>query len=100
MFARIHDTLTGFTKSCEDAASGWWDQHLRRPTTLERLGKQLNRMSALKARWDRTLEQSWATWRLPSALDVERLHERLGELEEQLVRVEDLLAERARGTSA
>jgi len=71
-------------QTCEEKAASWWDQTLRAPRTLTGLGKTLTGVSTVKERWDRNLEQAWGAWRLPSALDVERLHERIGELEDHL----------------
>lgn len=55
------------------------------------MGWTLRGVSAWKAGWDRWLELTWSSARLPSALDVERVYERLGELEDQLARVSDKL---------
>lgn len=71
-------------KGLEEAAARWWDKTLRHPKTLSGLGLWLDGVSAWKAGWDRALERTWSAWRLPSAYDVERLHERLKELEERL----------------
>ena len=71
-------------QTCEEKAASWWDRTLRAPTTLTGLGKTLSGVSLVKERWDRNLETAWGAWRLPSALDVERLHERLGELEDHI----------------
>lgn len=71
-------------QTCEEKAASWWDRTLRAPKTLTGLGKTLAGVSTVKERWDRNLEQTWGAWRLPSALDVERLHERIGELEDHL----------------
>ncbi len=94
MFGKIKEKAGKLASAWEDAAARWWDEALRAPTTLEAMGGWLRGTSELKARWDRGLEQVWSGWRLPSALDVERVHERLGELEQQLVRLEERLAER------
>ncbi|MGE0710311.1 MAG: hypothetical protein AB7N76_13640 [Planctomycetota bacterium] len=91
MFAT--DATLEFVKATERAAAKWWDATLRAPRTLESLGSALTGLSGAKERLDRALEQTWSVWRLPTALDVERLHERLGELEEQLAEVSAQLAE-------
>lgn len=78
------ETASEFFKTWEQSAAKWWDETLRAPQTLSGLGSALSGISSAKERWDRGLEQAWSTWRLPSAMDVERLHERIGELEDQL----------------
>ena len=77
-------TAAKLAKTLEESAAKWWDRTLRAPRTLTGLGRVLGGASSVKERWDRSLEQAWSAWRLPSALDVERLHERIGELEEHL----------------
>lgn len=77
------------TKRMEDRATQWWDDTLRHPKTLTGLGWTLRGVSAWKAACDRWLEMTWSSARLPSALDVERVYERLGELEDQLARMEE-----------
>lgn len=92
MFQKLSSLATKLIESCERVATRAWDGILRHPTTLEALGSNLRGASAVKRRFDRGLEQTWAGWRLPSALDVERVHERLGELEEHVLRLERHLA--------
>lgn len=82
----------GFTKEWERSAQAWWDQALRSRETLEAMGAALGGMCAARERSDRALEQAWAAWRLPSASDVERVYERLGEVQEQLGEVAGRLA--------
>ena len=77
-----------FFKASEAAAAKWWDATLRAPKTLETMGMALGGLSGAKERMDRTMEQAWSAWRLPTALDVERLHERMGELEEQIAELQ------------
>ena len=77
----------------ERVATRAWDGALRHPATLQALGANLRGVSAVKRGFDRGLERTWAGWRLPSALDVERVHERIGELEEHVLRLERLLAD-------
>jgi hypothetical protein len=91
MFGPIQEAMQSFTKGCERTAGKWWDGALRQPRTLESMGGWLNGVCTVKERSDQALEEHWARWRLPSATDVERLHERIGDLEQQLARVEDLL---------
>jgi len=62
------------------------------------MGDWLGALCTIKERWNTGLEQTWAQWRLPSALDMERLFERIGELEEQIARLEDQLDEAPRQT--
>lgn len=81
------------TQEWEKAATAWWDATLRDPKTLGSLGEALNGMCEAKERSDRMVERVWAHWRLPTASDVERIHERLTDLERQLGRVEELLEE-------
>jgi hypothetical protein len=81
-----------FGKAWERVGTRWWDDALRHPQILESNGSKLNAMSGFKERWDRALEQMWSGWRLPSALDVERVYERLGEVEERVARLEETLA--------
>lgn len=78
-------------KAWEGAAARWWDQTLRAPETLEQLGKSLGAACAAKERSDQALEQLWSQWRLPSATDLERLHERVADVDERLGRIEALL---------
>ncbi|MDC3379332.1 hypothetical protein OAX78_03520 [Planctomycetota bacterium] len=80
-----------FTEQWEKAAQTWWDQTLRSPETLNGMGEMLNGLCDAKERGDRAMERLWASYRLPSAVDVERIHERQGELDERLARIEDLL---------
>jgi len=93
MFAEWQRQATDFQKQWEEAAGRWWDDHLRDPKTLDAMGQLLGGLSTLKERGDRALEDHWGRWRLPSAADVERLYERMGEVEESLARIEDLLLE-------
>ncbi|MBI4577249.1 MAG: hypothetical protein HY722_13405 [Planctomycetes bacterium] len=72
----------------EEAVSRWWDAALREPSAMAAMGQVLGAACALKERGDRALEQAWAAWRLPSAADVERVHERLESLEGRLARLE------------
>jgi hypothetical protein len=92
VFEKLTDLAGKAVDAWERVATRAWDGVLRHPTTLEGLGANLRGASELKSRWDRGLEQAWAGWRLPSALDVERMHERLGEVEETLLRLERRLA--------
>ncbi len=96
MFVPFEKASAEFTKSWEEAAGRWWDQTLRAPETLERMRGMLGDVCAAKERSDRALEDTWTAWRLPSAADVERLHERLGDLEDSLGRIESLLAKQAK----
>ena len=91
MFAQRQESMNAVTKEWEKAAATWWDATLRDPKTLEALGTNLNAMCTLKERTDRQLEELWGRYRLPSAADVERLHERLASIEDSLERVEDSL---------
>ncbi|MCO5165589.1 MAG: hypothetical protein M9894_04365 [Planctomycetes bacterium] len=84
-------------KEWEQQAARWWDATLREPPTLEGMRKALEGVCAAKERSDQALEQLWALYRLPTATDVERLHERLGDLEDGLARLQatvEALAER------
>lgn len=92
MFEKLSKLANKLIDSCERVATRAWDGVLRHPTTLDALGSNLRGVSEVKRRVDRGLELTWAGWRLPSALDVERVHERIGELEEQLIRLERHLA--------
>tara|TARA_B100000965_G_C19392856_1_gene669779 strand:- start:82 stop:420 length:339 start_codon:yes stop_codon:yes gene_type:complete len=82
------EATSEFVKATEAAAAKWWDATLRAPKTLETMGMALGGLSGAKERMDRTMEQTWSAWRLPTALDVERLHERMGELEEQIAELQ------------
>ncbi|MCA8920238.1 MAG: hypothetical protein KDD82_00435 [Planctomycetes bacterium] len=88
---RFQKLFTESAQRCEQWAADWWSEHLRKPETLSGMGDMLGAMCTLKERWNKGLEQTWAHWRLPSALDMERLYERLGELEEHIARLEDQL---------
>jgi hypothetical protein len=79
-----------FTKEWEKAASTWWDGTLRQESTLEGMRQALLGVCAAKERSDQALEQLWASYRLPSATDLERVHERVGEVEE---RVDEVFAQ-------
>lgn len=84
-------------KDWEQQATRWWDATLREQGTLEAMRKTLEGVCAAKERSDQALEQTWALYRLPSATDIERLNERLGDLEQGLERLQGLveaLAER------
>ncbi len=83
--------MTTFTKEWEKAATQWWDATLQSPATLESLGAALNAACEAKERSDRALEQVWGQWRLASATDVERIHERLGEIDDRLAGIEALI---------
>lgn len=78
-------------KAWETSAAKWWDQTLRAPETLDALGKSLGAACAAKERSDQALEQLWSNWRLPSSTDLERLHERVADLDERFGRIESLL---------
>lgn len=92
MFASLKRVVLGIPGKAEQAAARWWDRTLRSPKTLGRLGTVLNDACAARERGDRALEDVWNAWRVPSAADAERIHERLGELGAQLDRVESLLS--------
>ncbi|MEZ6188182.1 MAG: hypothetical protein R3F62_24630 [Planctomycetota bacterium] len=92
---RIQKMFTESAERWERWASDWWSDHLRKPETLTGMGDMLGAMCTIKERWNKGLEQTWAHWRLPSALDFERLYERIGDLEEQIARLEDQLEETA-----
>jgi hypothetical protein len=85
------EAAEAFTKQWEQAASGFWDTTLREPATLDAMRAALLAVCAAKERSDQAVEQLWSQWRLPSATDVERLHERMGDLDERLARIETLL---------
>lgn len=80
------------TKGWEEQAGRWWDETLRDPRTLEGMGKFLSAMCTAKERSDRALEEHWARLRLPSSTDLQRVYERLGEVQAQLDRIEEQLA--------
>lgn len=80
-----------FTKEWEQQAARWWDTTLRDQGTLEQMRSMLDNICAAKERSDQTLEQVWAAYRLPSATDIERLNERLGDIEDRLGRFEDAI---------
>lgn len=94
------EAAEAFTKQWEKAAAGWWDGTLREPATLDAMRQALLAACAAKERSDQAIEQVWAQWRLPSATDVERLHERVGDLDERLARIETLLSRLAGGKPA
>jgi hypothetical protein len=79
-------------KPLEDGVTRFWDRALRKPFVLGGMGRSLNGISGVKARWNRSLEDAWAGWRLPSALDVERMHDRIGDLEAHILRLERTLS--------
>lgn len=89
--AQWQKSFEGFTKDWEQQAAKWWDATLRDQGTLEQMRAALLAVCAAKERSDQQLEQLWGAWRLPSATDVERLHERVGELDDRLARIEALL---------
>lgn len=78
-------------KEWEQQATRWWDATLREQGTLDLMRKTLDGVCAAKERSDQALEQLWATYRLPSATDVERLSERLGDIEDRLDRLQDVI---------
>jgi hypothetical protein len=80
------------SKGWEEQAGRWWDETLRDPKTLEGMGQFLSALCTAKERSDRALEEHWARLRLPSATDLERVYERLGEVQAQLDRIEAALA--------
>lgn len=80
-----------FTKEWEQQAARWWDTTLRDQGTLEQMRSMLLGVCAAKERSDQALEQVWAAYRLPSATDLERLNERLGDIEDRLGRFEDAI---------
>jgi len=95
---RFSKLFTSGAERWEQWAADWWSDHLRKPETLKGMGDWLGALCTIKERWNTGLEQTWAQWRLPSALDMERLFERIGELEEQIARLEDQLDEAPRQT--
>jgi hypothetical protein len=79
------------TAKFTDVATRWWDDTLREEKTLGRLHAFLSDLSWAKERSDRALEDVWSAWRVPSAGDLERLNQRLSDLQRQLDRIEGLL---------
>lgn len=80
-----------FAKEWEQSAARFWDATLKDAKTLESLKQALTAVAAAKERSDQALEQHWSHWRLPTATDVERLAERIGDLDERMARIEELL---------
>lgn len=78
-------------KEWEQQATRWWDATLREQGTLDLMRKSLEGVCAAKERSDQALEQLWAMYRLPSATDVERLDQRLGDIEDRLDRLQDVI---------
>ncbi len=78
-------------KEWEQQATRWWDATLREQGTLDLMRRSLEGVCAAKERSDEALEQLWAAYRLPSATDVERLNERLGDIEDRLDRLQGAL---------
>ena len=92
MFKQWQETVERMTKDWEQHAAGWWAEQLQDPKTMERMGDWLNGACEAKERSDRALEEHWGQWRLPSAADVERLYERMGQVRDALERIEDRLS--------
>jgi hypothetical protein len=78
----------------EDGITRFWDRALRNRFVLGGMGRSLNGISGARAWWNRSLEDAYAGWRLPSALDVERMHDRIGDLEAHILRLERALSQR------
>ena len=85
------EQLKQLQQSWDQAAQSWWSDYLRQPETLAQMGKSLNGLCEQKERWDRMAEDHWGRMRLASAGDLERLHARIGELEDTILRLEDAL---------
>jgi hypothetical protein len=84
--------FASFVKEMEESAGRMWEKTIKDPRTLESMGSMLTFLCGAKERSDRALEEAWAHARLPSAADVQRLFERLGEIDERLARLEERLA--------
>lgn len=89
---RSTEAWTGFTKKWEALLGERWQAALRDKALLEKLGGSLSALSFFKERRDRALERFWEECRLPSAADVERVYERLGELQERIDELEEAIA--------
>lgn len=87
-FTKANEAIS---KEWEQHAARWWDATLRDASTLESMKNALGALCAAKERSDQALEHHWATWRLPSSTDVERLAERLADLDERMARIEEHL---------
>lgn len=82
------EQVKSFTDAWEKAATCWWDTMLHDAATLQGMGQAISALSALKERQNRAMEDLWSLVRLPTAADIERLHERLGDIERRLAALE------------
>ena len=72
----------------EALASQALERLVAHPKVIAANGVVLRGLARWKRGVDRGFEQSWESVRLPSALDIDRVYERLGDLEGQLARLE------------
>lgn len=87
-FFKAQETMS---KEWEQHAARFWDTTLKDASTLDSLKNALTALAAAKEKSDQALEEHWARWRLPSSTDIERLAERISDLDERMARIEEHL---------
>ena len=83
-FDSITAPWMALTKDYENAASAFHESLQSSPSQLNFVGRTLKTMSSTKERFDQSMEKIWASFRLVSATDVERVYERLGAIQDRL----------------
>lgn len=71
-------------KDYEKASGAFFESLQNSPSQLNLVGKSLKTMSKTKARLDNNMEKFWESFRMVSAADIERVYERLGEIQDRL----------------
>lgn len=87
-FTKMNESMS---KEWEQHAARFWDTTLKDASTLDSLKNALTALAAAKEKSDQALEEHWARWRLPSSTDIERLAERISDLDERMARIEEHL---------
>ena len=79
------------TKDYEKASSAFLQSLQNSPSQLNLVGQSLKTLSTVKARIDQNLEKFWESFRMVSAADIERVYERLGDIQDRLDELSETL---------
>lgn len=78
-------------KDYEKASGAFFETLQNSPSQLNLVGKSLKTMSRTKAHLDSNMEKFWESFRMVSAGDIERVYERLGEIQDRLDQLSETL---------
>lgn len=78
-------------KDYEKASGAFFETLQNSPSQLNLVGKSLKTVSKTKARIDSNMEKFWESFRMVSAGDIERVYERLGEIQDRLDQLSESL---------